>query len=159
MSVHYHVGGFRKWVRLVRRHGFPRTLLYFYGGIGDQLMCSAVAREMQRRRRQRLWFFTQVPELFEGNPDFSAVLPLEPAPAPDTPGGQRALQFDLSLVPWARLCGATVRRTFYQGYVNGEDRDMPLLEPSIAALCRRAGLTGEVTLRPYLAGEFPAPLR
>lgn len=157
MSIRYHVAGFRKWVRLVRRYGLPHILLYFYGGIGDQLLCSAVARELQRRRPQRLWFFTQAPELFADNPDFAAVLPLEPAPAPDTPGGQRALQFDLSLVPWARLSGATVHRTFYQGYVDGEDRDMPLVEPCIAALCRRVGLTGEITLRPYLGGEFPRP--
>jgi ADP-heptose:LPS heptosyltransferase len=125
----------------VRRFGRPHRLLWFDGGIGDQLLCSAVAREIQRRHPRNLWFFTQAPELFAGNPDFRAVLPL-----------------DLGLVPWARLSRTRVQRLFYQDYVEGEGRDAPLHEPSIASLCRRAGLTGEVTLRPYLPQITEAPL-
>jgi len=133
MEVRSHLAGLAAWLRLVRRHGRPHRLFYFYGGIGDQLLCTAVAREIQRRRRENLWIFTQAPDLFAGNPDFRAALP-----------------FDLRLIPWARLSGTRVTRLFYQDYVDGEDRDAPLHEPSVAALCRRAGLDGEVTLRPYL---------
>lgn len=114
-------------------HGRPHALLYFNGGIGDQLLSTAVAREIQRRRARRIWFFTQSPEILAGNADFQLVLPL-----------------DLALLPWARLSGTRVQRLFYQDFVEGEGRDAPLHEPSIAALCRRAGVTGEVTLRPYL---------
>lgn len=153
-------------MKLVRRHGRPETILYFYGGIGDQLMCSAVGRELQRRRPRRIWFFTQSPELFADNPDFQAVLPFatgrdESERADQTPQAAAGDKFDLSLVPWARLSRTSVHQLFYQGYVDGEDRDVPLTEPCIAALCRRAGLTGEVSLRPYLprikrVGRWPA---
>ncbi len=125
----------------MRRHGRPDRLFYFFGGIGDQLLCSAVAREMQRRQPRKLWFFTQVPELFQGNSDVRVALPL-----------------DLSLVPWARLAGARPQQLFYQENLSAEGRDADLHEPSIAALCRRAGLTGEVSLRPYLP-QIPCPPR
>jgi len=133
MNVRYHFAGLRRWLALIRRYGRPHHFFYFNGGIGDQLLCSAVAREIQNRRKRNIWLFSQAPELFTANQDIRVALPL-----------------DLALVPWARLCGTRVQRMYYQEYVDGEDRDVPLNEPSIAALCRRAGVVGEVTLRPYL---------
>lgn len=141
MNFRYHLSGFTRWAKLVREHGRPHALFHFNGGIGDQLLCTAVAREIQRRQPRNLWFFTQSPELFVGNTDFRLVLPL-----------------DLTLVPWARLSGTRVQRLFYQDLIEGEGRDAPLHEPSIAALCRRAGVGGEVVLRPYLPQVTPAPL-
>jgi ADP-heptose:LPS heptosyltransferase len=141
MDVRSHLAGLRRWLSLVRRHGRPHRLFYFYGGIGDQLLCSAVARELQRRRPQRIWFFSQAPELFAQNADVTATVP-----------------FDLGLIPWARLSGSRPQRLFYQDFLHAENRDAPLHEPSIASLCRRAGLTGTVTLRPYLPAVTPAPL-
>ncbi len=142
MDLRYHIRGFRRWLSLVRTKGVPHYLLYFDGGIGDQLLCTAVAREIQRRRERRIWFFTSSPEIFAANPDFQLILPL-----------------DLSLVPWARLSGTRVQRLFYQDLIAEENRDAPLFEPSIASLCRRVGLTGEVTLRPYLPQVTPAARR
>lgn len=141
MGIRYHFAGLRRWLSLIRRHGHPHRLFYFYGGIGDQLLCSAVAHELQRRRPQRIWFFSQVPELFAHNTDVTAAIP-----------------FDLSLIPWARLSGSRPQRLFYQDYLHVENRDEPLHEPIIASLCRRAGIRGRVTLRPYLPAVAPAPL-
>lgn len=140
MDVRYHLAGLKSWLGLVRRHGRPHHVFYFYGGIGDQLLCSAVAREIHRRRPRNVWLLTPVPELFTANADLHAV------------------PFDLALVPWARLSGSRVRRMFYQDYVAGQDQDAPLPEPIIAALCRRAGLEGEIMLRPYLPAIASAPL-
>jgi hypothetical protein len=133
MDVRAHLSGLRRWLSLVRRYGRPHRLFYFYGGIGDQLLCSAVARELQRRQPQRIWFFSQAPELFGQNADVTTTVP-----------------FDLGLIPWARLSGSRPQRLFYQALLPDENRDAPLHEPSIASLCRRAGITGKVTLRPYL---------
>ncbi|MDD3180117.1 MAG: hypothetical protein PHQ04_07155 [Opitutaceae bacterium] len=143
MDVRFHLAGLRRWLALVRRYGRPQRLLYFYGGIGDQLLCSAVARETQRRCPCNIWLFTQAPELFADNVDIRAALP-----------------FDLGLIPWARLSGSRPIRMFYQDHVDGEDRYAPLDEPCIAALCRRAGVTGTISLRPYLpAVPFTSPPR
>lgn len=133
MNIRYHFAGLCRWLRLLRQHGRPNHLFYFNGGIGDQLLCSAVAHEIQRQHRRNIWLFTQVPELFTGNFDFRVTLPL-----------------DLGLVPWAKLSGTRVQQMYYQDYVHDEGRDAPINEPIIAALCRRAGLLGEITLRPYL---------
>ena len=121
-------------MRLVRQHGRPERVCYFDGGIGDQLLCSTVAREWQRRARRNLWFFTHSPELFAHNPDFTAVL-----------------AHDWWLVPWLRLTGTQVQRLSYQDHLGG-GQDAPLREHLIAALCRRAGIEGQVTLRPWLPG-------
>lgn len=157
MNPLYHARGLLRWAGLVRRHGRPETILYFYGGIGDQLLCTAVAREIQKRRRRNLWFFTHAPELFAGHPDLTAVLPFATgADGHDRPApGHTPVRFDLAIVPWARFAGAAVHKLFYQGYVMGEDRDEPLREHAIAALCRRAGLAGEIELRPSLPQFAP----
>jgi len=140
MNWRGHVAGLWRWMRLVRRHGRPELVCYFDGGIGDQLLCSAVARELQARRPRLLWFFTTVPELFDHNSDFGAVL------APDW-----------WLMPWLKLTGTRVRRLSYQDYSAAEERDVPLQEPLIAALCRRAGITGKVVLRPWLPAIAAPP--
>ncbi len=140
MDLRYHLSGLRRWLSLVRRHGRPHHLFYFYGGIGDQLICSAVAREICRRHPRNIWMLTQAPELFTRNPDVRLALP-----------------FDLRLIPWARLSRTNVRRMFYQDHLDAEQRDAPLHEPSIASLCRRAGVTGEVVLRPYLPAVTAGP--
>lgn len=140
VNIRYHVAGLRRWLRALRSHGRPDHVLYFNGGIGDQLLCSAVAREIQVRNRRNIWLLTHVPDLFAANQDL------------------HALPFDLALVPWARLMGANVRQMFYQEHIDGEGRDATLHEPIIAALCRRAGLVGPITLRPYLPAVTMTPV-
>jgi hypothetical protein len=60
---------------LVRR-GRPRHVVRFYGDTpGDDLMCTAVLREMRRRGYRSIWMMSRFPELFEGNPDVDRVVP------------------------------------------------------------------------------------
>ena len=138
MNIPAHAAGFYRWLRLVRRYGWPERLFYFDGGLGDQLLCSSFARELQKRRAQNIWLFTQVPELFEGNGDFRAVLP-----------------YDLWLIPWLRMSGTLVQRVSYQD--SNLEGDSPLNEHVIASLCRRAGVSGQIKLRAYLPAVSPAP--
>ncbi|MBX3749528.1 MAG: hypothetical protein KF897_05530 [Opitutaceae bacterium] len=133
MSLRYHAAGFLHWLRLLRRHGRPERVLHFNGGIGDQLLCSAVAREISRRGGTGLWLATTHPELFRDNPDVELAFPAS-----------------LDLVPWFRLAGTPIEPVRYAETVFAEDRDVPPTEPIIAALCRSAGLHGSVILRPWL---------
>jgi hypothetical protein len=86
-------------------------------------MLTAVARELKKRGERKIWLFTAVPSLFGGNSDFV------PVPA----------DFRLH-----RLC-----RFFGVRLVQIDYRDNPPAH-LIAMMCKKAGLEGEVELRPYL---------
>src|SRR5437763_9510409 len=45
------------------------------GGLGDDIMCGIVARELRKRGFRRVWLFTRYGALFAGNVDFIAIPP------------------------------------------------------------------------------------
>ena len=121
--------------RLLRAtRGEPdRVLSFGFGGIGDDLMCSTVAREWKRRGARNIWVLAQHGSLFRGNPDITGVL-----------------AYNEQLLTSLRSCGHDVKLLRYQTHLDSEDRDEAPREHLLAALARAAGLEGEVTLRPYL---------
>jgi hypothetical protein len=113
------------------RHGRPRrSLLFGPLSLGDDLLCTTVLREGARRGR-RFAMMTDRPELFRGNRDATQVIPI-----------------DAHYVAALRRLGAEVVQPYY-GEAGG---------PILAEMCRQAGLSGEITLRPYLELE-PAERR
>ena len=103
--------------------GLPNIGLYFNGGIGDDIMCTAVARELKKRGAGVIWQLTRHAELFAGNPDISAV------PA------------DFRL---RRLCQMFGRPCIELEYPEAPPRHL------IAIMCEAAGIEGEVELRPLV---------
>lgn len=118
---------------LVRR-GRPRHLVRFYGQTpGDDLMCTAVLREMRRRGRRDIWMMSRFPELFDRNPDVDVVVP-----------------FDERYARFAEWMGGRAWYAHYGGHDHEEDRS-PFPERHIIALmCQSCGISGPATLRPYL---------
>ena len=127
-------GALRSLAQGVARNGWPRVLIEFGGGIGDQLMCSAIFRELRQRGQRRLWMMTNQPSLFASNRDVDVTLPLN---------------WRLSAV--LARSGARRIRPVYTRRNDLTDRDEP---PSprhfIAQMCYLSGVRGEVALRPYL---------
>jgi len=101
--------------------GLPKIALYFSGGLGDHIMCSAVARELKRRGTKTVWQLTPFAEVFAGNSDVVAV------PA------------DFRL---RRLCAL-----FSIPCVDLEYRTPPL-KHLIAEMCDKVGIRGVVDLCP-----------
>lgn len=119
---------------LFLRWGAPRRALLFGPlSLGDDLLCTAVLREA-RRRGAPFAMLTARRELFAGNPDASQVLPI-----------------DDYYVAALRRTGARVVQPYYV-VSDPANPDRNLLPPRhiIAEMCRLAGLTGRVALRPYL---------
>lgn len=119
-------------LRTVARHGWPRALTHFSAGVGDELMLTAVVRELRQRGFPPFWVMSRRPELYRHNPDFSAVVPVDPrVPA------------------LARRCGARVVEPQYT-------RELPdgnVLRPPahiLVSLMATAGITGPVKLKPIL---------
>jgi hypothetical protein len=118
----------------VGRRGFPRHLVHFYGKTpGDDLMCTAILREMRLRGIRGVWMMSRFPALFEGNEDVDAVVPFDD-------------RYE-RMVSW--LGG-------HRWHARYDERDPVAdrctLPPRhiIALMCEACGLDGPVTLRPYL---------
>ncbi len=126
-------GGTRALLHLAG-HGRPaRALLFGPLSLGDDLLCTTVLREA-RSRGAPFAMMTTHPELFAGNSDPSAVLPVD----------------DYYIAALRRL-GTRVVQPYYNTAVPG-DRARDGLPPHhiVAEMCRLAGLSGEIALRPYL---------
>ena len=120
---------------LLARHGRPGTYVHALGaGIGDDLLCTAIFRELRRRDRGDFWVATKHPELYRHNADVGVVVPPRD-------------RFDVV----AKRLGSRVVYPWYTGYNPAYDRDEPMPEQHLIALmCQKAGITGPVVLRPYL---------
>jgi hypothetical protein len=103
--------------------GLPEIGIFYNGGLGDDILCSAVARELKKRGTGKIWHLTAFPELAVGNPDLIAM------PA------------DLRL---QRLCGLFGVPCIELDYHHQPPRHL------IDMICAQAGIRGEVELRPYL---------
>jgi ADP-heptose:LPS heptosyltransferase len=115
------------------RLGFPAHYFQGTGGIGDDLMGTTVFRELKKRGTGGIAVSTQHPGLFQNNPDVDKIL-WHPRPR---------------LNRWLRE-GLPLVRLGYAAYDPARDRDEPPDEHILIKICRLAGLTGPVALRPYL---------
>lgn len=116
------------------RLGRPEVSLGFLGGIGDDLLCTAAIHEWLNRGARRIWFFTRHPELYSHFDDRVRLVKEDP----------RLRQLT------ARI-GRPMHPLSYSVYDPATDRDTPPSRHIIADMCARAGLTGKIALRPYLA--------
>ena len=132
------------------RSGLPRTVIRFGGGLGDHLLMSAVARELCQRDQGPVWILSNHPELFTANPDVRAIFPEHPD---HSHRGERL--------------GANYHLVTYT-HPDPADPDLIIAppRPAIAEMCRLAGITGPVRMRPWFhftkaEGEVqsPEPLR
>ncbi len=119
-------------IRVLRR-AQPELVVYYSGGLGDNLLLSCVVHEFARRDLPRPYVLCDTPALFANNPDVAGILPSE---------------------RWLRIyikhSSSRLVRPSYASQIKGEDRENPPTEHLLARMCRLCGLTGEIELRPYL---------
>lgn len=111
---------------------FPKTLLRFGVAPGDDLLCTAVARELRKRGIGPIWMISNYPEIFAGADDVARVLPTS------TDGEA-----------FANLWSLNYRLLEYAQFL-GNDRFESPRRHIIAEICALAGVTGTVDLRPHL---------
>jgi ADP-heptose:LPS heptosyltransferase len=115
------------------RLGFPSYYFYGTGGIGDDLMCTAVFRELKKRSQARIAMSTRNPGLFQNNSDVTYIL-----------NNQNA-----RLDYWLRA-GLPHIRLSYAEYDAIRDIDIPPPNHIIIHMCELASLKGPVEIRPHL---------
>jgi len=115
------------------RLGAPEVLLYFGSAPGDDLLCTAVLRELHKRGKRNVWMMSNHQDLFAGNEQVERVVPVDSF-------YQRYVNF------WNRQYW----HLEYAAFDREADRSTPPVRHVIAELCFRTGITGDVALRPYL---------
>jgi hypothetical protein len=120
---------------MLARHGRPAMFINAVGaGIGDDMLCTAVFRELRRRGQHDFWITSKHPDLYRHNDDVGVVVP-------------PLARYDILL----KRLGTKIVYPWYTSYHPAFDRDDPMPEQHlISVMCQKAGITGEVTLRPYL---------
>jgi hypothetical protein len=107
-------------------------LIYFGKSPGDDLLCTAVLREVQRRRHRQVCMISNYPELFCGARDASYVAPV------GKPYRRVAQKWKLDY-----------RELDYARY-DGDDQSEVPARHIVAELCSQAGVKGAISIRPYL---------
>jgi hypothetical protein len=116
------------------RYGRPsRVLLFGPHSFGDDLLCTTVLHEARRRGRP-FGMMTRHPELFLGNADPSALLPVN----------------DYYVQALRRLGGRVVQPYYAEGDRGNALRDIYQPCHILTEMCRLAGISGDISLRPYL---------
>jgi ADP-heptose:LPS heptosyltransferase len=107
------------------RLGRPQRVFHGGGGIGDDLLCTTVFRELKKRGVSHIVMRTFYEELFQGNPDVDIIIRKKiPIVGPLMVHGLNLVQITHELL-WK--------------------------EHFIITLCRSANISGEVALRPYFS--------
>ena len=116
------------------RYGPPRLLLTFRGGIGDDLTCTVLLRELRRRNYGPVWMLSRYPDLYEHNPDPAAVLP-----------------WGTVYEPWIKRFNWPLLNPRYFHFDRETDRAV-LVSPGrhmITMMCQLVGIVGPIVRRPY----------
>ena len=119
--------------RDILHHGLPNAVQLPCGGLGDELLLTAVARELIKRRGTlRIWQVANAPDLFVHNGDFTRVFDKS--------------HWQLGYAPSLRRLRVPAQSVTLRSDGTG---DVPPSEHLIASLCRKAGIRGRIDLRPY----------
>ncbi len=114
--------------------GRPHVVVNFYGETpGDDLMCTTVLRELKKRGQRGIWMMTRFPALFELNADIDQVV-----------------AFDFRYQRMVTWFGGHSLEAHYGGHDMAADRSPIPARHILALMCASCGISGPVTLRPYL---------
>jgi hypothetical protein len=114
------------------RLGFPRHFFQGAGGLGDDLMCTTVFRELKKRGTRGIAFVTPNQGLVERNHDIDEIIPARNSTSDK----------------WLHL-GLPFVRLAYSGYDPIRDAEEVPKEHVLIKMCRLAGIGGPIELRPY----------
>jgi hypothetical protein len=122
--------------------GLPKVLFFFGWSPGDDLLCTAVLRELRKRGQDNLLMISNHPGLFVNNKDATYVRPVT---------GHHSVSGSAPAVyrQFARIWRGDFKRIIYAPF-DGIDRSEPPSRHIVANMCASVGITGWVSVRPYL---------
>lgn len=117
----------------ITRHGLPDRMLQFAGGLGDELYLTAVAHELRKRNPDvKIWQVSHSSSLLDHNPDYHKIF-----------------SWDHWYLRYSKLLGSKRVNLRYTVELVPRHSEVPPKEHVIKILCRNAGISGSVDVRPY----------
>jgi ADP-heptose:LPS heptosyltransferase len=121
-------------LRILFAYGLPDVLLQLHGGIGDNLLLTVVAHELKKRNESlKIWQVSPAADLLQGNPDYNQVFSLRHA-----------------ALSHSNLLNSRRVLPDYNDWIIKPEIAMPPKRHIIAELCSSVGITGKISLRPYV---------
>jgi len=120
-------------VRILPYLRASETLIFFGGAPGDDLLCTTLLVEQAARGRRPCGVMTRHAAIFQGNPGVAKAIPFAP--------------HSLGLV---RALGKSVIELSYCERNEALDQDTSPDEHILSILCRKASVSGEISLRPHI---------
>jgi hypothetical protein len=113
--------------------GRPEHVIFFGYGLGDDLLCGTVARELQKRGARKIVMFSKHSSLFAHNPDVTAVY-----------------NFGYPAIGRLRRWGYSCLVPQYGKYEPLTDQDITPPGHFLEIMCRMIAMRGTIDLRTYL---------
>ena len=124
----------------LKSHPKINLLISHKGGMGDTVMCSTVAHELRRRGVKNIWLETRWARDFAGQSIFDGILP------------------ESYETEWlADKLGGRIVYPAYARALPQEDREIAPEGHILAEMCRQAGMTGKIAVRPYFEAGADLP--
>jgi hypothetical protein len=126
---------------IIRGMRLPSIVLFFGFSPGDDLLCTAVLRELRKRGIRASLMLSNYPDIFKGSHDAADVIEV----GSQSCANLKITRFQRFAKAWSR----SFRRLEYAPF-DLVDQSIPPKRHIIAELCAGAGITGPVSVRPYL---------
>lgn len=123
-----------KTLKYFLKSGVPSHILYFGDSLGDNLLITTIARELNNRGYKNIWVKCNRPLMFENNKDIKLVIPLN------------TLLSSLLL----KTFSVKVCQLKYTEYIEAEDRDLIPNKHIILKFMECLGLQGNIQNKPML---------
>ena len=120
----------------------PSVVLFYGLAPGDDLLCTAVLRELRKRGAKSLLMMSNHPDIFQYNDDATYVSPAG-SQYHENPLIERVQRF-------AKIWRLSFCRVEYALFDVSSDRSAPPSRHIIAELCASAGIAGPVSIKPNL---------
>jgi hypothetical protein len=118
----------------------PSIVIFFGLAPGDDLLCTAVLRELQKRGAKSLLMMSNYPDIFQYNDDATYV----------SPAGSQYQELIERVQRLAKIWRLRFCRVEYALFDVSSDRSAPPSRHIIAELCASAGIAGPVSIKPNL---------
>ena len=124
-------------IKFFLHNGIPRNVFRFGGGLGDHLMVSSVFHEYRKRGEKKTWMMSDHPDVFEKNIDSIKIV-----------------SDNWRVEKYCSNFGVKPTVLSYGNWIGDNDRILPPKKHIIIEIMERAGLLGEVEVRPWYNAVF-----
>jgi ADP-heptose:LPS heptosyltransferase len=119
--------------------GRPNAVIQFGNSLGDDLLCTIVARQLHEQGVKNIWMKTYYPDLFLNNPYFSLIIPVN---------GKKKLNRCYN-----KIIDESKARIIWPHYAErnlNTDRDAIPQKHIVEIMCERAGAKKPEIIKPFL---------